>query len=78
VQQFAQILTALGVKVHPDYMVAKSDDRGVFSDKSKTFTIKATGVSGNVKKDLELVVTFDNRAGPLAQDMGRIIHWRER
>ncbi len=78
VSQFAQILSALGVRVQPLYLTAQdSDARNSFGSRSNTFTIHARGRSGNVGKDLTAVVTFDERAGPLASDMGRLIHWRE-
>jgi len=30
-----------------------------------------------VRKSLDAVVTFDNRAGALAQDAGKLLHWSE-
>ncbi len=78
VSQFAQILSGLGVRVQPLYLTSQdSDARNSFGSRSSTFTIRATGRSGNVEKVLTAVVTFDERAGPLAADLGRLIHWRE-
>lgn len=77
-QQFAAALAALGVKVHPDYLQAKTDPgRVAFTDRSSTFRIRATGQAGGVTKELQVVVLFDRRAGPLAQDLGRVVHWQE-
>ncbi len=78
VSQFAQILSGLGVRVQPLYVQAQDTDaRNSFGSRSSTFTVHATGRSGNVQKSLTAVVTFDERAGPLASDMGRLLHWRE-
>jgi general secretion pathway protein K len=77
-QQFATTLQVLGVRVNPFYMQATTDPGKVaFGDKSSTFRIRATGRAGDVKKDIEAVVLFDRRAGPLAQDLGRLVHWHE-
>ena len=78
VSQFAQILQGLGVRVQPLYLQAKDTDaRNSFGSRSSTFTIRATGRAGSVEEQLTAVVTFDERAGPLAADLGRLIHWRE-
>jgi general secretion pathway protein K len=78
VQQFATVLQALGVKVQPLFLQAQNTDtRSAFGNRSSTFTIRATGRAGEVEKTIEAVVTTDNRAGPLASDLGRLIHWRE-
>ncbi len=78
VQQFAQVLTALGVAVQPVYLQAvNADARGVFGNRATTFHVHATGSAGSVSKTLDVVVTFDSRAGPLAGDLGRVLHWRE-
>lgn len=78
VQQFASALQALGVKVQPVYLQASdADARGAFSNRSSTFTIRATGRAGDVEKTIEAVVTTDARAGVLANDLGRLLHWRE-
>jgi general secretion pathway protein K len=77
-QQFAAALAALGVKVHSDYLQAKTDPgRVAFTDRSSTFRIRATGQAGSVTKEIQAVVLFDRRAGPLAQDLGRVVHWQE-
>jgi len=77
-QQFATILQALGVKVRAEMLQAvNSDARNPFGDVSSTFHIHAVGVAGEVRKSLDAVVTFDNRAGALAQDAGKLLHWSE-
>ena len=77
-QQFAGVLQALGVKVQPLYLQALDTDmRSPFGDRSSTFRIRAVGVAGDVQKTIEAVVTFDRRAEGLAQDLGRLLHWRE-
>ena len=75
---FASALQALGVKVDPLYLQAQNvDTRSPFGDRSSTFRIRAEGIAGQVHKTVEAVVTFDRRAGPLAQDTGRLLHWHE-
>jgi general secretion pathway protein K len=77
-QQFAMALQSLGIKVQQLYTQAtNTDSRAAFGDSSTTFRIRATGRSGVVTKNLDAVVTFDQRAGPLAQDLGRVVHWNE-
>jgi general secretion pathway protein K len=77
-QQFAGVLDGLGVKVQPAYLQATTDPgRVAFGTRSTTFRIRATGVAGDVKKEIQAVVLFDRRAGPLAQDLGRLVHWHE-
>lgn len=79
-QQFAGALTALGVKVQPIFLAKKSDPgRNPFGDRSvsTTFHIRAAGQAGSVQKTIDAVVTFDRRAGALAQDQGRLLHWHE-
>ena len=78
VAQFASILQALGVQVQPIFLQAQnSDTRNPFGDRSRTFTIHATGRAGEVEKTVDAVITMDSRAGPLTNDLGRLIHWRE-
>jgi general secretion pathway protein K len=78
VQQFATVLQALGVKVQPIFLQGQNTDtRSAFGNRSSTFTIRATGRAGEVEKTIEAVVTTDDRAGGLATDLGRLIHWRE-
>ncbi len=78
VSQFAQILSGLGLKIQPLYLQAlDTDARNSFGSRSSTFTIRARGQAGSVEKGITAVVTFDERAGPLASDLGRLIHWRE-
>ena len=78
VSQFAQILAGLGLRVQPLYLQAQDTDaRNSFGSRSSTFTIHATGQAGSVEKTITAVVTFDERAGPLVADLGRLIHWRE-
>ena len=77
-QQFAAMLQALGVKVHADFLATSTDPgRNPFGDRSSTFHIRAVGVAGDVQKTIDAVVTFDRRAEGLAQDQGRLLHWRE-
>lgn len=75
-QQFAGALSALGVKVGAAYTQA-NNPKNLFSDRSATFHVRAVGVVGDVKKTIDAVVTFDRRAEGLAQDQGRLLHWRE-
>ena len=78
VPQFAQILSGLGLRIQPLYLTGQdADARSSFGSRSSTFTIRATGQAGSVEKVITAVVTFDDRAGPLASDLGRLIHWRE-
>lgn len=78
VPQFAGILKALGVRVQPLFLQATNTDaRNPFGTKSSTFRIRAVGRVGDVEKTIEAVVTMDARAGALAQDLGRLLHWRE-
>lgn len=78
VAQFAQILQALGVRVQSLYLQAlDTDARNSFGSRSSTFTVRAAGRAGNVEKRIVAVVTFDERAGPLSADLGRLIHWQE-
>jgi len=78
VAQFAGILQALGVRVQPIFLQTQnSDTRSPFGSRSSTFTIRATGRAGDVEKTLEAVVTLDTRAQSLANDLGKLIHWRE-
>ncbi len=78
VAQFAGILQALGLRVQAIFLQAQNTDtRSPFGNHSSTFTIRATGRAGEVEKTLEAVVTLDSRAGALANDLGRLIHWRE-
>jgi len=78
VQQFAQVLVALGVAVQPMYLQpVNADARAAFGNSSSTFHVRATGSAGSIAKTLDAVVTFDSRAGPLANDLGRVLHWRE-
>jgi general secretion pathway protein K len=75
-QQFASALAALGVKVQAIYTQGNTE-RSAFGDRSSTFHIRATGTAGEVRKTIDAVVTFDRRAEGLAQDQGRLLHWRE-
>jgi general secretion pathway protein K len=77
-QQFAAALAALGLKIHPVFLQASTGgQRNPFGDRSTTFHIRATGTAGEVRKTLDVIVTFDRRAEGLAQDQGRLLHWRE-
>jgi general secretion pathway protein K len=77
-QQFAAALAALGLKIHPVFLQASTGgQRNPFGDRSTTFHIRATGTAGEVRKTLDAIVTFDRRAEGLAQDQGRLLHWRE-
>lgn len=76
--QFAQVLQGLGVKVAPEYLAATNIGvSAVFGSRPTTFRIRATGVVGEVRKPVEAVVIFDQRALGLEQDLGRLIHWSE-
>ncbi len=78
VRDFATIVTGLGIQVQPMYLQAvNADARVPYGNRSFTFTIHALGKAGEVEKALDVVVTFDDRAGALAGDQGRILHWRE-
>jgi general secretion pathway protein K len=78
VPQFAAVLQALGVRVQPLFLQStNADARNPFGSKSSTFRIRAVGRVGEVEKTIEAVVTMDARAGALAQDMGRLLHWHE-
>jgi general secretion pathway protein K len=78
VQQFATVLQALGVRLQPIFLQAQNTDtRSPFGNTSRTFTIRATGHAGDVRKTIDAVVTMDDRAGVLQGDLGRLLHWRE-
>lgn len=77
-QQFASVLSGLGVKVQQLFQQNINRDlRSPFGDQSKTFEIRAVGVAGDITKRIAAVVTFDNRAEGLSQDAGRLLHWHE-
>jgi general secretion pathway protein K len=78
-QQFATVLTSLGVGVHADYAGGRNiDRRGAFTDRSYVFRIRGQGSAGSVVKNIEAVVSFEpSQAREDATDLGRIIHWRE-
>ena len=77
-QQFATVAAAMGLRVQALYLQAQNtDNRSAFGNQSSTFHIHATGRAGGVEKTIDAVVTFDARAGPLAQDLGRVLHWSE-
>jgi len=78
-QQFAGALAALGLKIHPVFSQASTGgQKNPFGDRSMTFHIRATGTAGDVRKTIDAIVTFDSRrAEGLAQDSGRLLHWRE-
>jgi general secretion pathway protein K len=78
VQQFAQILTALGIPIQQIYLQAPgAATANAFGNRSSTFHIRAAGTAGQVTKTIDAVVTVDSRAGVLAADLGRVLHWRE-
>lgn len=78
VQQLATVLTALGVRLQAIYrQAANTDARIPFGNRSSTFRILGIGKVGSVTRNIEAVVTFDSRAGPLASSLGRLLHWRE-
>ncbi len=78
VQQVAMILQGLGVPVSPMFMQSTTaSTSNPFDNRSRTFHIRATGAAGAVTKTIDAVVTVDDRAGPLAYDLGRLLHWRE-
>jgi general secretion pathway protein K len=75
---FAGLLEAMGVSVHPDYTQARSGVRGAFTDRSQVFRVRGTGSAGRVEKTIEAVVTFDPaQARGEARQLGRVLHWRE-
>jgi general secretion pathway protein K len=77
-QQFATALQGLGVRVGASFFQANAaGSRNPFGDHSSTFHIRAEGISGEVHKTIDVVVTFDRRAEALAQDQGRLLHWHE-
>jgi general secretion pathway protein K len=78
VNQFAALLGTLGVRVQPIFLQASNTDaRNPFGNRSSTFTIRATGRAGEVRRTIDAVVTLDDRAGGLSSDLGRLLHWRE-
>jgi general secretion pathway protein K len=78
-QDFAAAAQSAGVIVDRRWLDAASQGgiRDAFSGTSKTFRIRATGSAGDVTKRIDAVVLFDQRAGVLAQDLGRLVHWNE-
>jgi general secretion pathway protein K len=75
-KDYVGVLQQLGVKVTPS---ALQGNGSAFTDQPpNTFRIRATGKAGEVEKNLDAVVTFDQRsAGSMQYDLGRLIHWRE-
>lgn len=77
-KEFLGILTSLGVKVNSRAQQTNSTSATLTDQPPNTFRIRATGKAGEVEKNLDAVVTFDQRtAGSMAYDLGRLIHWRE-
>lgn len=68
VQHFVQALEANGIEVDPTckHNVSQCE----FGDKSETFSIRATGEAGGVRKTLTTVVRIDDK-------LGRVLFYRE-
>jgi general secretion pathway protein K len=77
-QDFAAAAQSAGVIVDRRWLQGGQGGAAeAFSGTSKTFRIRATGSAGDVTKRIDAVVLFDQRAGVLAQDLGRLVHWNE-
>jgi general secretion pathway protein K len=77
-QQFAAVLTSLGVGVNTIYSNPGNSAGGAFIDRSFVFRIRGQGSAGSVVKNVEAVVSFDPyQARDAANDLGRTLHWRE-
>ncbi len=78
VQDVVAALTAMGIKVNPIYKQANAPSAAFTDRPPTTFHIRASGRAGKVEKTIDVVVSMDPRfAGVQANDMGRLIHWRE-
>jgi general secretion pathway protein K len=76
--QFAQLLTALGLKVNSVYSPQTgSTTGGAFGSGGQVFHIRSTASAGGVTRTVDAVVTFDpNQLGGVQADLGQILHWR--
>jgi general secretion pathway protein K len=70
VSDFVTIVQSSGIAVSGGMSSGTSTSNRYVSDKSTTFTIKATGEAGHVRRTIEAVVRLDN-------GLGRLMHWRE-
>jgi general secretion pathway protein K len=77
--QFAQLLESMQLSVSSAYLqAANADQRGGFTDRSRVFRVRGVATVGDVEKSVDAVVTFDpDQAREQAQQLGRLLHWRE-
>lgn len=69
VADFVTIVQASGVAINTSILNSRQQNRWV-SDKSQTFSIKATGEAGSVQRTITAVVRLDDQ-------LGRLMYWRE-
>ena len=69
-KDFRSILESNGIQVN---RFIWSGPNALFGSSSDTFTIKATGTAGDVKKTIVAVVRMDG-----SNPLGRLLHWEER
>lgn len=69
-QQFLAIVSANGVQLKPDIAAQSSAANNWITDKSETFTIKATGQAGRVEKTITAVVRINDA-------LGKVLYFRE-
>ena len=73
---FAQMLQVAGVQVNSALLAAGSNP--VFTDRSTSFRIRATGKAGAVETTIDAVVWLDRpQPGTPVAAPGRLVHWRE-
>jgi general secretion pathway protein K len=68
-KDFIAVLQSQGVQVRGDFAGASGGN--FLSDKNSTFTIKATGEAGAIKKTITAVVRMDRG------QLGQLVYWRE-
>ncbi len=69
-QQFLTIVSSNGVQLKPDLSAQASASNNWITDKSETFTIKATGQAGRVEKVITAVVRYNDT-------LGKVLYFRE-
>jgi general secretion pathway protein K len=68
--QFINIVERNGITVKPDIKSGGVKNNRWITDKSETFTIKATGQAGRVEKTITAVVRYD-------QGLGKVLYFRQ-
>jgi general secretion pathway protein K len=69
-KQFLAIVSGNGVQLKPDLSAQASGANNWITDKSETFTIRATGQAGRVEKNITAVVRYN-------EALGKVLYFRE-